>query len=141
MKRSDPTIDHLRDVALFSACTPEELTLISSRMTKVPFRAGEVLTKEGTTGREMLILLEGTATVRVGARDMATLGPGDFFGEVALLDDGPRTATVTADTDGTAEVVSHVEFASLLLDAPHLVRNLLVGVARRLRAADMQLSS
>ena len=141
MKRNDPTIDRLRGVPLFSACTGEELELMSSRMTRVTFRAGEVLATEGAVGRELLVIVEGTATVAVGAREVARLGPGDFFGEVALLDDGPRTATVTADTDGVAEVASHAEFKSLLLDAPHLVRNLLTGLARRLRAANLQLSS
>jgi CRP-like cAMP-binding protein len=139
VKHQDPVIDQLRQVSLFSACTPQELELIAGRTTRLEFEPGDVLAKEGALGREFLVLVDGEATVRVGDREVATLGPGEFFGEVALLDDGPRTATVTAKTHVVAEVLSQSEFSSLLLDAPRLMKNLLVVVAHRLRAADLQL--
>ena len=139
MTRPDPAIERLRQIPLFSACTDDELELISARTTGVRVAAGDVLAREGQTGREFVVIVEGTAAVSKGGRPIATLGPGDFFGEIALLDNGPRTATVTAESDLVAEVSSHQEFAELIEGAPSLARKLLVGVARRLRAADLLL--
>jgi len=141
MKTTDPTIHRLRHITLFSACTDRELALIASRTTEHHARPGDILTREGHAGHEFLVIVDGTATVHVGDRTVAILGPGDFFGEIALLDDGPRTATVIADTDLVAEVSNHREFVDLLTEAPNLARNLLVGLARRLRAADLQLTA
>ncbi len=141
MRTKDPTIEVLRHVTLFSACTDKELALISSRMTKYHARAGDVLTREGRIGHEFVVIVEGAATVVAGGRTIATLGPGDFFGEIALLDNGPRTATVVAETDLVAEVSSQREFVELVAGAPRLARNLLVGLARRIRAVDLQLTA
>ena len=72
----------------------------------------------------------------IDGKIVATLGAGDFFGEIALLDGGPRTLRVTADNDLVAEVMSHQEFASLLVDVPTVTRGILKGAASRVRAAD-----
>jgi CRP-like cAMP-binding protein len=141
MTRTNPTIDRLRRVPLFSACTDDELELIAGATTEVHSKAGDVLAREGQSGREFVVIVEGTAKVRIADREVATLGPGDFFGEIALLDNGPRTATVVAETDLVADVSSHQEFAALIEGAPTLARKLLVGIAQRLRAADMLLST
>ena len=90
-------------------------------------------------GREFIVIVDGTATVAIDGQAVATLGAGDFLGEIALLDGGPRTATVTADTDLVAEVMSHQELASLLVNVPYVTRGILKGVAARLRAADATL--
>ena len=100
-----------------------------------------MLTREGGFGHEFMVIVEGTAQVVVADREIAVLGPGDFFGEIALLDDGTRTASVIAETDLVAEVSGQREFADLLIGAPGLARELLVGLARRLRAADLQLTA
>jgi CRP/FNR family cyclic AMP-dependent transcriptional regulator len=141
MKRRNPAIDKLRQVTLFSACTNEELALISSRTTEHHSQAGDVLASEGRIGHDFVVIVEGTAKVLVADHEIARLGPGDFFGEIALLDDGPRTATVVAETDLVAEVSSQREFAELIAGAPNLAKKLLIGLARRLRAADVQLAS
>jgi CRP-like cAMP-binding protein len=139
MHRTRPALDRLRKVPLFSACADDELQVIYDHTNEVNIRAGDVLATEGRSGREFVVILEGTAKVLVGGREVATLQPGDFFGEVALLDGGPRTATVVAETEVRAEVSSKQEFDELIERAPHLARNLLVGLARRLRAADLML--
>ena len=140
MKRKDPAIEQMQRIPLFSACTRQELELILSRTTELRFKAGDVLTREGDRGHEFLVIVDGQANVLIGGQKIATLGPGEFFGELALLDDGPRTATVVAETDLVAEVSSQREFNDLIEGAPHLAKKLLVGLARRLRAADLHLA-
>jgi CRP/FNR family cyclic AMP-dependent transcriptional regulator len=135
------TIDqHLTNVALFSACSKAELQRLTSLFTTVKIPAGEVVTKEGRVGAEFVVIIEGKAAVSIGGSDVATLGPGDFFGEIALLDGGPRTATVTAATDLVGEVMSHREFDQMLHDVPGMARKLLVGLAARLRDTDTHLT-
>jgi CRP-like cAMP-binding protein len=129
----------LSTVPLFSHCTKKELARLSLLTTRVVIPAGQVLARQGQAGREFVVIVDGTATVAIDGQPVATLGPGDFFGEIALLDGGPRTATVTADTDLVADVMSHQEFATLLMNAPNVTTAILKGVAARLRAADATL--
>jgi CRP/FNR family cyclic AMP-dependent transcriptional regulator len=140
MRRDRSGTEHLKRVALFSACTRKELELIAGATTQLRFPAGETLARQGKNGHEFMVIVEGTARVDISGQTLATLGPGDFFGEIALLDGGPRTATVVAETDLVAEVIGQREFAGLVEDSPQLAKKLLVGLARRLRAADLQLA-
>ena len=130
----------LQDVPLFSQCSKKELALFSRLTTTVSFPAGKVAAQQGSFGYEFIVIVEGKATVSIDGRTIATLGPGDFFGEVALLDRGPRTATVTADTDLVLEAMSSRDFTTMLLDVPGVTRNILKGVAARLRTADERLA-
>ena len=113
---------------------------MSGLTTALTIPAGKVVTSEGQPGREFVVILEGKATVSINGTEIATLGRGDFFGEIALLDGGPRTATVVADTDLVARVISYAEFSQMLEDVPTMARKLLVGVAARLRDADVRLT-
>jgi CRP-like cAMP-binding protein len=140
MRGSNAAIENLRKVPLFSACSKDELRKIMSASTEMKFSAGTVLVSEGTTGHEFMVIAEGKARVDIGGKTIATLEAGDFFGEMSLLDGGPRTATVTAETDLVADVIAQREFAALIETAPHLARKLLKGLAIRLRAADVQLA-
>ena len=140
MRQRRSGFGHLRNVALFSACTDKELELISTATTPVHVDAGTVMAREGLAGHEFIAIVEGRARVEIGGRIVAELGEGDFFGEVALLDGGPRTATVVAETDVVAEVIGQREFGHVVEQAPHMARSLLLGLARRLRAADLQLT-
>jgi CRP/FNR family cyclic AMP-dependent transcriptional regulator len=133
-------IEALRRVSLFSACTDKELEVIMGATTLLHFDAGTVLTTEGAGGHEFMVITEGKARVETAGITLATLSAGDFFGEISLLDSGPRTASVIAETDLTAEVIGQREFSALIERAPHLAKNLLVGLARRLRAADIRLA-
>jgi CRP/FNR family transcriptional regulator, cyclic AMP receptor protein len=129
----------LRRVPLFSRCSNKELARVAGLTTTLPIRAGKAVVRQGQSGKEFIVIVEGKATVAIDDQAIATLGPGDFFGEIALLDGGPRTATVTADTDLVARVMSHQEFTGLLMDVPEVTRGILKGVATRLRAADANL--
>ena len=126
------TVELLRPLALFSRCSKHELALVAGGMTQTAAAPGVVLASEGARGYEFFIIISGRARVEIGGRSIAMLGPGDFFGEIALLDDEPRTATVVAETRVTM-VVSHVtDFASILASAPNFTRQLLAGVSQRL---------
>ena len=140
MKHPKTASNYLKRVALFSTCTDKELALIASTTTELRFTAGRVLAREGERGHEFMVIVDGKARVDIGGHEVATLNPGEFFGEIALLDGGPRTATVTAETDVVAEVIGQREFSGVVSSAPHLARKLLVGLACRLRDADLHLA-
>jgi len=123
----------LRSMKLFSGCTTSELNRISSLTVLVDADRGRVLAEEGKPGREFFIIADGTATVSRSGVRLAVLGPGSFFGEMALLDGGCRTATVVADTDLSLFVFSPAEFRSLEDIAPAVARRMLTAMGKRLR--------
>src|SRR5713226_8298727 len=101
MPRKKGKVDVLKDVGLFSACTNKELGRIASLADEAEVPEGAVLTKEGAAGHEFFAVAEGKATGRLKNRKIAGYGAGDFFGEMSLLDEGPRSLTITADTPMT----------------------------------------
>ena len=125
----------LANVALFSACTDKELDRLARHAEIVDFRAGDVLMTEGETGHEFYVIIDGEVGVTSGGETVAKLGPGAYVGEQALLDPGPRTATVTALRDTQAVLLSSREFYAAIDDVPALSRKLLAGMAKRLRDA------
>jgi CRP/FNR family transcriptional regulator, cyclic AMP receptor protein len=124
--------DLLARVPLFRGCEMPQLRQIEHLMTTITAPAGRVLTTEGEPGREFIIVLEGEVEVRHGDHVIATRGPGEFFGEIALLDDRPRTATVVAKTPVTMEVLNRAEFGSLLAEFPDLAAQIMATMAQRL---------
>src|SRR5947208_175358 len=106
-------LDHLRNVALFSACTTKDLQRIAQATTELTVKAGDKLTDQGQTGSEAFVIVDGTVTVRRNGKKVGTLGPGTMVGELSLLDHGPRTATVTADTDLTVLAIDQRSFSAL----------------------------
>lgn len=124
--------DTLPNIELFSELSKKELKNIAALMTPIQVKMGRVLTKEGDPGREFMIIVEGTATVKRKGRVLARLGPGDFFGELAVVAGVPRTATVIADTDMIIETLNRREFSSLLDESPRIAKKVLVGAVRRL---------
>ncbi len=133
MGRSDRRTDLLRAVGLFSLCSQRELRSAAALTTPVQAPEGEVLVREGKPGSELFVIVSGTARVTLRGRELATLYPGDTFGEMALLDHGPRAATVTAATPMNLYVLDRREFATLLQDAPTIGRKILRSLAGRLR--------
>ena len=135
MARAD--IDEtLSRIPIFSECSRRELKAISKLVTPVEVKAGKVLTKEGDPGREFMIIVSGTAKVSRDGRSIATLGPGDFFGELAVLAGVPRTATVTAETDMVVEALNRQEFSSLLDESPAIAKKILLAAVKRLYETD-----
>ena len=125
----------LAQVALFSACTDRELDRLARHAEIVDFHAGDVLMTEGESGHEFYVIIDGEVGVTSGGQTLAKLGPGTYVGEQALLDPGPRTATVTALGDTQAVLLSSREFYAAIDDVPGLSRKLLAGMAKRLREA------
>lgn len=132
--------EQLAGLPLFSACTRRDLQRVSRAVDEVTVPAGTDLTVEGSVGREAFVILSGTASVRRGGEELARLGPGSHFGELALLDGGPRTATVTAEDEMTLLVLSKPAFNAVLDEVPTLAHKLLVSLARRLRESERSLS-
>jgi CRP/FNR family transcriptional regulator, cyclic AMP receptor protein len=132
----DVFIDHLAQVPLFSACSKKDLQLVAKRAEDVKVDAGKQLVSEGETGTEFFVVVDGNAVVSRRGQKVAGLGPGGFFGELALLDKAPRNATITAETPMELVVLGQREFAGLIDDVPEFAHKLLAGLARRLRDAD-----
>jgi CRP/FNR family cyclic AMP-dependent transcriptional regulator len=131
-------LDHLHNVPLFTACSNKELQTIARATDEISLPAGHVLTDQGQTGREAFIIVSGSATVRRNGKKVATLGPGSVVGELSLLDHGPRTATVTTDTDTTVLVIDQRHFLAVLDDVPSLSHKLLAALAAKVREFDRQ---
>ena len=121
---------------MFQACSKKDIVTISRVGDPYTFSPGENLVREGERGREFFIIIHGKLRVSRDGIDIADLGPGDYFGELALLDPGPRDATVTGVTDGEVLVIRQPEFHALLAEVPSLASKLMVGMARRLHEAD-----
>ena len=127
----------LKKVPLFSGCTKRELDAIAKAVKEVRHRQGHVIAREGDTGIGFFLITDGDADVSVGGKTKAKLGPGDFFGEISLLDRGPRTATVTADSPITMLALTAWTFRGLVEQHPTIALNMLKVVAERLRNASV----
>jgi len=129
----DPRIERLRSVPLFAGCTDKELQFISSHVDEVDIAGGRTLCKKGETGGDFFVILEGSARVDAD-QGQRMLGPGEFFGEIALLDNGPRTATVVATTPMRCLVLGHAQFRDVLYQNADIAIKMLRAVTIRLRA-------
>src|SRR6266480_2886532 len=129
----DSKIDHLAQVRMFSALSKRELTMLGRASDEIHVPAGKTLVTEGEPGHEFFLILKGSASVRRNNRKIASLGPGQYFGEMALLDRGPRTATITADADMTVLVLGQREFSGVLDEIPGVAHKILSVMAARLR--------
>ena len=132
---SGSTIDpFVGDSPLFSGLSKKERKAISRLFTPpLTVAQGTVLAREGELGREAMLISSGTARVERDGNKVATLGPGEFFGELALLTGARRIAMVTAETDMVVAALSRQEFAALLDTSPKLAQKILVDAVRRLQ--------
>ena len=131
----DEFLRHLAAVPLFSRCNKEQLKEIGRVADELFVPSGTVLTRQGDPGFQLFVILQGTATVTRDGKRIATIGPGQFVGELALLTNTPRTATVTGDTDLDLLVLTQAGLHQLLDDIPGLAKHLLFEVANRLASA------
>jgi CRP/FNR family transcriptional regulator, cyclic AMP receptor protein len=125
--------DHFSSLHLFSLLAERELEAVRGLFTELHVESGRVLARQGTLGHEFIIIIEGSASVDRGGVHVADLGPGDFLGEISLLDGGVRTATVTATTPTTIMVASTQEFNTLLGTVPTIAVQMLPALAHRVR--------
>ena len=136
LRKKDQYLDHLGKVPLFSALSKKELQTIARASDDVDVPKGKVLVQEGKPGHEFFLIINGNASVKRGKREIAKLGPGQYFGELALLDRGPRSASVIAKDDMEVLVLGQREFAGVIDEVPTLAHKLLTTMAQRLREAD-----
>jgi CRP/FNR family cyclic AMP-dependent transcriptional regulator len=134
MLRRDRKIDLLRRVPLFAGCSKKELGEVAQVADELDFRSGKTLIREGEPGREFFVLVDGTVEVRRKGRKIDTGGPGDFFGEMALLSDQPRNATVTTTSQVDALIVTARNFRALVESNPLIALKVMRAVAERLPA-------
>lgn len=129
----DPKLALLRGVPLFAGCSHKSLQRIAALADEVELPAGRVLTEEGGSGNEFFVIVEGTVRIEQDGREIRTAGPGDFLGEISLIDHRPRTATATTETPARLLVLGHREFHTLLADSPTIAVEVLRAMAERLR--------
>jgi CRP-like cAMP-binding protein len=130
--RRDAKVELISRVPLFEHCSKRELAAIAAIADQVELPEGRVLVKEGELGREFFVLVDGTVEVRKGAQQLAMLRAGDFFGEIALVSNSPRMATVETVSRVRALVVSSRDFWTLLDESPRTQRKILQAVGDRL---------
>jgi CRP/FNR family cyclic AMP-dependent transcriptional regulator len=131
--RASAKVELLRNVPLFSDLSAKELMSLSRLMDEIDLKPGTVIIREGNTGGEFFIVLEGTIEVKRKGRRLARLGPGDYLGEIALIDHGPRTATAMVETDARLLVLASREFHSMLASDPRIENKILRTLAARVR--------
>ncbi|CAN5784714.1 hypothetical protein BH18ACT15_BH18ACT15_06700 [soil metagenome] len=131
----------MRGVPLFSDCTDKELAALAGVAKEVEHHAGDVVCKEGQSGVGMHVIAEGEVRVEVGGEIKRRLGAGSFFGEVALLDGGPRTATVVAESPLVRTYsITFWNFRDILSSSPDMALKMLKEVCRRLRENESSIS-
>ena len=134
-------IKYLERVPILEACSLRQLRAIAdiSKVVEVPERT--VLTRQGEPGEEFFIIIDGTALVTISLQKRHRLRPGEFFGEMSLIDGEPRSATVKAETELRLLVISRAHFWQLLKDVPELTEKMLVTLSRRVRELETSLNS
>jgi CRP/FNR family transcriptional regulator, cyclic AMP receptor protein len=130
--RRDAKIELLKQAPLFSGCSKSELRAVARIADELDLREGTVITREGRPGREFFVLVSGTADVTKKGEKVAQLGPGEWFGEIALLTDSPRTATVTATSPVDVLVVTDRRFKEVVETMPSIALKILSTVSSRL---------
>lgn len=133
-------IQHFQAIPLFASVSRKGLQSIVQAATEVDVYAGKVLVSEGEWGREMYVILRGTAEVTRNGRKLRELVPGDFFGEMAFLAPAPRTATVTARSDMRVMVLDSRAMGAVVEKEPAVARRLLAAMAERIRATERSTS-
>jgi protein phosphatase len=132
----DEKLDLLQRIPIFSGFDRRRMERLGMLADEVMVPAGKVLMRQGDSGSDMMVLVRGSVSVaRDGAR-INTLGPGDFFGEIALVDGGPRTATVSAEEPSTLLVITHRDFHSMMDEFPEVAGQVMNALANRVRTLD-----
>jgi CRP-like cAMP-binding protein len=132
MLRRNAKVELIKRVPLFAECSRKELNEVAGIADEIDLREGKELTTQGRPGREFFVLVEGTADVKKGSRRVNQLGAGDFFGEISLVRQVPRTATVVATSPVRALVITDRSFRSMLEHQPGIQGKVMSALAARL---------
>jgi CRP/FNR family transcriptional regulator, cyclic AMP receptor protein len=131
-----PSVELLQRIPLFAELEPRELERLSGSFKERSFPAGETVATEGEAGAGFFVIESGEASVSVHGEDRGRLGPGDYFGDVALIDEGDRTASITAQSDLKCYGLTFWDFRPLVESDARIAWPLLQAMAKRLRAAE-----
>ena len=137
----DEKMERLEAVPLFEACTQRQLRAVARIAEIFDAPAGTILIRAGDPGEEFFLIVEGTARVHVSARKRLRLRPGDFFGEMSLLDGEPRSATVVAESGLRLLIIRRRDFAALFAKVPDMARPLMATLSRRVRQSERALDT
>jgi CPA2 family monovalent cation:H+ antiporter-2 len=130
--RKDAKVELIRSVPLFSRCTKRELSALAAELDEITVPAGKTLTRQGDTGREFLVIVDGEAEVRKNGRRINRLSGGDFLGEIALISGAPRTATVTTTAESRLLVLTDRGFRRVVQKMPSVQGSVLRALSERL---------
>ena len=133
-----PSTRTIGAVPLFSGLEPRELERVADAFKERRYTAGDTVASEGQKGVGFFVIGEGTATVTVAGEPRGQLGPGDYFGEIALIDEGARTATLVAETDMVCYGMTFWEFRPVVEADGRIAGKLLQALAAKLRAAEQR---
>jgi CRP/FNR family transcriptional regulator len=133
---ADEKLKLLKTVPMFAMCDAREVERLGMLVEEVDLPAGRVLFSQGDSAQELFIVVSGQVRVERDGTLLANRGPGEFFGEIALVAGGPRTATATCATDCRLLVLGHRDFHSLMDEFPGLKMRVLETLAKRVRALD-----
>lgn len=131
-------LEHLRNVSLFQGCSTKDLEKIMKASDEISMPAGSLIVDQGQTGREAFVVLSGTVLVKRNGKKVGSFGAGTVVGELSLLDHGPRTATVSCETDCTLLLLDQRHFVGVLDEVPALAHKVLATLAGRIRDLDRQ---
>jgi CRP/FNR family transcriptional regulator, cyclic AMP receptor protein len=134
--KQEDKIERLKEVPIFEECSQRQLRSVAKIARVFDVASNTVLARAGEPGDEFFLIIDGTARVEVSPEKQVLLHPGEFFGEMSILDGGPRSATVTANTPIRLLVISRRHFSMLVKDVPGLTQTLLVTLSRRVRQAE-----
>ena len=136
MAKTDPMLEKLAQVELFKGMSTKELEAIHEHTREMSFAPGEVIGAEGDRAGRFHLILDGAVSVDVHGESRPTLGPGASFGEMSLIDDAPRSATLRAETDVRTLSISGFNFRPILLEHPEIALKLLQQLSERLRRVE-----
>lgn len=136
---ADDFVKQIATVPLFARCSSGDLAKIARLTDEIEVEPGRQLVVEGDAGHEAFVVIDGSATISQGGIDVADVGPGSVFGEMALIDRVPRNATVTATTPMRLLVIGQREFSGLLDEAPDFRNSIMAALADRVRQKDLEL--
>jgi len=128
--------EFLSRVPIFASCTTEEIRAVSSVAQESYFQPGQIIVTQGTPGQAFYLILSGRVEILRGGTSLGAFGPGEFFGEMSLLESAPRSATIKAIEVTACLMLSSWDFKALLEHHPSIAIKLLEVLSRRLRAAD-----
>ena len=136
MAQIDHKLELLKHVPLFKDLSKHDIEQVGQLTEEVDVPAGQVLTREGAPGSEFFVIVDGSVQIDVHGEVVRTMEAGDFLGEIALVDDGPRTATATTTTPAKLLVLGRREFRSLMDDYPSIEHSVMHCLVERLRNSD-----